>query len=131
MENLDELLNEKYKLLTEVLSLCNNVNYSKDTEENVVEFTKLYSSRNEIFKKISIIDSKIIAITGDETLVKNDKIREVIKKIVAFDKNYRKSEDEFKIFLNKKIRDAKNTIRLNQRFNQVNYEDISNFNIQG
>ncbi len=131
METVKTLLEEKYNLLMEVLSLCSNVKVGKDIEENIVYFTELYTDRQFIFDEIKKIDDKIVRLTGDKANASNNKIKNVSKKIYDFDTDYRKSEDEFNIYLNKKLKDIKTTRKLNDKFNHINYEDIGGFSVQG
>lgn len=131
MENVNTLLEEKYSLLMEVLSLCNKIKVGKDIEENIVYFTQLYTDRQFIFDEIKLIDDKIIKLTGDNARVKNEKIQEVSSKIVEFDTDYRKSEDEFKVYLNKKLKEINTTRKINDKFNHINYEEVGGFSIQG
>ncbi len=131
METVNTLLEEKYNLLMEVLSLCNNIKVGKDIEENIVYFTELYTDRQFIFDEIKKIDDKIVRLTGNKTDASNDKIKEVSKKIADFDLNYRKNEDEFKIYLKKKLKDIKTSKKLNDKFKNINYEALGGFSVQG
>ncbi len=131
MENVDKLLENKYNLLVEILSLCNNIKVGKDIEANIVYFTELYTDRQVIFDKIKIIDDMIIEATNDKSKVTNDKIKVISKKIVDFDINYRKSEEEFKQYLNKKLKEINTSKKINDKFNHINYEAVGGFSVQG
>ncbi len=131
MEVVKSLLEEKYNLLTEVLSLCNNVQYGDDMEENIIHFTELYDDREDIFKEIYRIDEMIIDIVGDKESIRDEKIRKISKEIYDFDVNYIKNVDEFRAFLNEKMKEVNTQKKLNNKFNQVNYEVVGNFSIQG
>lgn len=131
MKDINKLLDKKYELLTEVLSLCKNVKYGKDMEENILEFTKLYDNREPIFEKLKVIDEIILEETGNSDDIIDERIKAISKEILTFDKDYIKNEDEFKTFLNKKIKEVNTSKKINQKFNKINYEMYSNFNIQG
>lgn len=130
MQDIDELLESKYELLQEVLSLSVSVHYGADEEENILSFIDLYERRTEIFDKIKNIDENIIAISGDETSITNDEIKAIAKEILAFDDNYRKNEDEFKAFLNKKMKTINQSIKVNKTFNPLALSDIGDFSIE-
>ncbi len=131
MDNLNKLLDKKYELLTEVLSLCKNVKVSNEIEENIIYFSELYNDRQELFDQMKHIDEMIVEITGDIEKTKNDKINTVIQEIVEFDENYRKNEEEFKLYLNKKMKEINDSKKVNKKFNEINYEQVTGFSIQG
>ncbi len=125
MEEVELLLEKKYELLGDVLTLCNKLEYTSNMEENIQIYIDFYANREPIFEKITDIDNLILENTNGNGSFTNDKIKIISKKILEFDRNNKKSEDEFTLFLKGKMKNVSDGIKINKKFNPMVFEEIS------
>ncbi len=132
MGEVELLLEEKYKLLSDVLALCNNLKYTDNIEDNMQVYIDFHVNRKPIFVNLTNIDNKILEITDGTGSFTNDKIREISKEILAFDRNNKKNEEEFKNYLTGKMKNVSNGIKLNNKINpQALVEEVTGLDIRG
>ncbi len=117
MEEVKELLEEKFELLSDVLTLCKNLKYSDDMEANVQIYIDFQETREPIFTKLTEIDNLILEITNGDGSFTNEKIREISRAILEFDRNNKKNEEEFKVFLTGKMKNLNDGIKINKKLN--------------
>ncbi len=131
MDNVNMLLEEKYSLLESVFELCNELTYTSNKEENIRTYIDFYEQRTPIFERIKDIDEEVIAHTSDDSKITNDKIKAISKKIIAFDENNRKNEDEFSNLLTKEMKKINQGIKVNKKFNNYSYGQSKELDLQG
>ncbi len=132
MDEVELLLEEKYKLLGDVLELCKNLNYTSDMEENIQIYIDFYVNRKPLFAKLTSIDNRILEITNGDGSFTNDKIKVISREILDFDKNNKKNEEEFKVFLTGKMKTVSDGIKINKKLNPVVFEEMqSGLDVQG
>lgn len=128
---MEELLNQKHKLLTEVLALSRSLKFCADREKNINSYIELYQKRKILFDDIIKIDNEIFNKTGEKKDIVNDEIKKIAQEIRAFDRNNRKNEEEFEIYLSDKMKGLSQKIKLNKAFNYIDTDQIIKFNIEG
>ncbi len=132
MDEVVELLEKKYELLRDVLTLCNNLKYHDDMEENMQIYIDFHETRQPIFEKLTSIDNLILEITNGEGSFTNDKIKAISKEILEFDRNNKKNEEEFKTFITTKMKTVSDGLKINKKLNPIAFVDeASGLDIKG
>ncbi len=132
MEEVALLLEKKYELLNDVLTLCKNLKYTNEMEENIQIYIDFQEVREPIFAKLTGIDNLILEITDGEGSFTNDKIKEISKEILNFDKNNKKNEEEFNNYLKSKMKNVSNGLKINKKINPIAFVDsVGGLDIKG
>ncbi len=124
MEEVELLLEKKYELLSDVLALCKNLNYTSSMEDNIQIYVDFYVNRKPIFAKLTNIDNLILEITNGNGSFTNDKIKAISQEIIAFDVNNKKNEEEFQIYLKNKMKSVSDGIKINKKINPRAFDEI-------
>ncbi len=129
MENVDNLLNKKMMMLEKILQMTKRLILTENNEENYDALIKLMNEREVLFNDIKKIDSKILSVDKNASLV-NNTILDIRDKIVELDKKIQPELQKVKIFYMGRVKGLKEGRKITNHFNSNAFTN-GNFDIQG
>jgi len=127
MNDITELLNEQRDLLTQILRLTNENDFSGGLDEDKVDaFNLLYEKREPLMQKLQEIDQKLTLLcNGEKAVIFNThgelakEISELARTIYNTDEFYNKSAIAYTDALRGEIKGLKQGRAANEAYNEV------------